>query len=262
VKPNKLILICFAALLSVLPKTMSQGVVDVTLSLDAATINAGETTTLHVFAQIIPDLRAESDRIFSWYVDVLNTNGAAASANYNAMLKTASDNDPSISSKGTPQGANQRGIYDTFINQPGAGTTNKVELMAIPVTGLAAGQTRFLVQSGTTVFELFDFIVAPAGGRPNPKIGGIYSAAFADLTVIKTTGPCSIQLAVGHPAPNGAIQLTFTPCAGRDHTVQYRAALNDAPGWLAFPGAPHNSGAVTVTNTTIQRFFRVVASGN
>src|SRR5262245_13709300 len=83
----------------------------VTASLDATSINAGQTTTLRVFAQVAPAFRPSSDRIFSWYLDVLNTNGPAASANYVAMVKPASDNDPLISSKGFADGANRRGIY-------------------------------------------------------------------------------------------------------------------------------------------------------
>src|SRR5437764_7853752 len=71
--------------------------VSVTLRLDTNQISVGAATTLHVFAQVVPSLRTNADRIFSWYVDVLNTNGTVASANYNAMIKAASDNDPQTS---------------------------------------------------------------------------------------------------------------------------------------------------------------------
>jgi hypothetical protein len=236
--------------------------VGVTLSLDSPTVAVSQTTTLRVFAQVVPNLRTNSERIFSWYVDVLNTNGSVASANYAAMQKTASDNDSQASSTGTPDGANRRGVYDFFINRPGAGVTNAVELMAIPITGQAAGQTRFRVQAGTTVPEFSsDFLVATTNGPA--YTGGDYAAAFVDLIVTGASG-CSPQLLAvplaGGGGPGGTFQLTFTPCPGRTHTVEYRAALGDVPGWLPLPGAPHNSGTVTITNATNYRFFRVRAS--
>src|SRR5260221_2055382 len=146
-------------------------VVAVTLRLDTNTLTLGSTTHLHVAAQILPAFRAGSDRIFSWYVDVIDTNGAAASANYALMQKTASDNDPSLSSSGTTVGANRRGVYDTFLNLPGAGVNAPVELMSIPITGTAVGQTRFQVQAGSGVPQMSsEFLVAPARGcAPLPR---------------------------------------------------------------------------------------------
>ena len=236
--------------------------VAVTMRLDTNVVAVGQGTLLHVSAQVVPSLRPSADRIFSWYVDVLNTNGVAAGANYNAMLKSASDNDPQLSSKGANDGANRRAIYDTFLNLPGAGVTNPVELMSIPVTGLTGGKTRFLVQAGTGADLSADFQVAPIGGG-QPYVGGDYSAAFVDLTVTNSV-PCPLSLVVtplaGGGRPGGTFQLSFSPCPGRTHTVEARAALGDIPGWQALPGAPHNSGVVIVTNTTTTRFFRVRAS--
>src|SRR4051794_24527436 len=79
---------------------MAQAVV-VTMRLDTNTISVGGSTTLRVFAQVAPNVRANAERIFSWYVDVLNTNGLVASANYGSMQKSASDNDPNLSSTGS-----------------------------------------------------------------------------------------------------------------------------------------------------------------
>jgi len=237
--------------------------VSVTMTLDAPAISVGGATTLHIYAQVVPSLRTNTDRIVSWYVDVLNTNGAVASANYAAMQKPTSDKDPQTSSNGVSQASNRRGIYDTFLNLPGAGTTNAVELMSIPVNGVAIGQTRFLVQAGSGVALMSsDFQAAPKGGGP-PYVGGDYAAAFIDLTV-SNSAPCLLQLQATRLAcgggPNGTLQLTFTPCPGRVHTVEFRNALGDVTGWQALPGAPHNSGSITVTNTTAQGFFRVRAS--
>lgn len=252
-------LLAGALLLGVARQGVAQAV-RVTMSVDAPVIAVGGATTLHIYAQVIPELRAGADRIVTWYVDVLNTNGLVAGANYGAMQKPASDRDPQTSSTGVTQAANRRGIYDTFLNLPGAGTTNRVELMSIPISGLAAGQTRFLVQAGSGVPLLSsDFLVAPkAGGAP--YVGGDYAVAFADLTV-GSTAPCVPQLQVtrvtGGGGPNGTLQLSFTPCPGMNHTVEVRGALGDATGWLPLPGAPHNTGSVTVTNSVTQRFYRV-----
>src|SRR5215510_12940618 len=105
------ILIFVVALMGVLVGGTANGTaqaVAVTVSLDNASITAGGSTVLHVFAQVTPALRSSADRIFSWYIDVLNNNGAAASANYAAMLKPASDNDQQVSSTGITQDANRR----------------------------------------------------------------------------------------------------------------------------------------------------------
>ena len=237
--------------------------VAVTARLDTNVLTAGQVTTLHILAQVVPSLRASSSQIFSWYVDVLNTNGVAASANYGAMLKTASDNDPQTSSKGTNDVSNRRAIYDTFLNLPGAGVTNPVELMSIPITGLTSGKTRFLVQAGTTASLSYDFQVVPSGGG-SPYTGGDYSAAFVDLTVTNSAAPCALQLVetrlAGSGQPGGTLQLSFTPCPGRNHTVEFIFTPTNGAVWQALPGAPHNSGVVTVTNTGSERIFRVHAN--
>jgi hypothetical protein len=238
--------------------TLAQSVA-VTATLDAATLAVGDSTTLHIVAQVLPNLRTNADRIFSWYVDVLNTNGTAVTANYGALQKTASDRDPQTSSSGVSQGNNRRGIYDTFLNRPFAGVSNGVELISIPVTASALGRTRFLVQAGSGVAGLStDFLVAQKNGGL-PLVGGDYSAAFVDLTVVGSVlcAPQLLAVPIGGGGPGQGFQLTFAPCSGRTHTVEFRNALGDVAGWQALPGAPHNSGTVSVTNSTTQRFFRV-----
>lgn len=229
--------------------------VAVTMRLDSASIPAGGNTILHIDAQVTPAFRSSADRIFSWYIDVLNTDGSVASANYAALTKPVSDNDPSVSSTGSTQSAHRRGIYDTFLSLPGAGTASPVELVRIPVVGVAAGTTRFTVQAGTGVAGLSaDFLVVPLSVS-EPFTGGDYSAATATLQVTGGTG-CNPRLSAARGA-GGSLTLTFTPCAGRTHFVEARGALGDAAGWQALPGAPHNSGSVTVNNTGTQRFFRI-----
>jgi len=235
------------------PSSSGQAVA-VSVRLDTNSLSVGNTTFLRVFAQVVPSLRPTSDRIFSWYVDVLNTNGSVAFANYGALQKPASDNDPLVSSSGTSQGANRQGIYDTFLNLPGAGVATPVELIRIPVVGQGGGTTRFVVQAGTGVTGLStDFLVAPSGAG-EPFTGGEYSGATATLLV--SGAGCNPALTVT-PGTGGNLNLTFIPCAGRTHTVEARTGLADATGWQPLPGAPHNSGSVTVANQGAQRFFRL-----
>ena len=250
----------FVSALVFAPIQTSAQVVAVTLRLDTNIVSVGGGTTLRVFAQVIPSVRTNADRIFSWYVDVLNTNGPVATANYASMQKSASDNLSQISSNGFNDGVNRRGIYDTFMNLPGAGVSNAVELMAIPVTGSSAGQTRFQVRAGSGVPALSsDFLVAPIGGGA-PLTGGDYSAANVNLTVVSVAAcPVTLQIAplTGGGGPGQSLQLSFTPCPGFNHTIEYRDALQDAAGWRPLAGAPHNSGSATVINTNSQRFYRV-----
>jgi hypothetical protein len=228
--------------------------VAVTLRLDTNNIAAGGSTVLHVLAQVVPAVRTNAERIFSWYVDVLHTNGAAVQADYAAMTKTASDREPSTSSTGSSSGANRVGIYDTFLNLPGAGVSNAVELMAIPVRGLTAGVTRFSIRAGTEVGLSNDFIVNPKTGTQE-FTGGDYRLAIADLTVTGTGGCGDIRLQL-LTVNTSVWQLRFTPCPGRNHTVEFRNALG-VGAWQPWPGAPHNSGVISVTNVTATRFFRV-----
>jgi hypothetical protein len=232
----------------------------VTAVLDTNAVPAGGSTTLRVFARVMPAQQANASRIFSWYVDVINTNGTAAAANYGAMQKTVSDKDPQTSSTGTPDGANRRAIYDTFLNLPGAGVSAPVELMAIPVSGVIAGQTRFRVQAGTGAGLSSDFLVAPVGGG-DPLTGGSYSLAEASLTVI--AGPTIPNVRVSLSVTNAAggakgVALSFPTTAGFNYTAQFRDQLTGGTGWQPLPGAPHNSGSAFQLSTTQTKFYRVV----
>ncbi len=231
--------------------------VAVTATLDKSRIGVGETATLHVYGQIVAAKQATTAQIFSWYVDLLNSSGTTAQIQANGLLKPASDNLPNISSPGSPDGANQRGIYDTFMNKPGAGHDAPVELFSVPILGVAPGTSTLQIRAGTGVSNLSsDFLVAPLGGG-DPLVGGDYTKATIQLEVASGTG-LSAKIA-SQPLANGQLQLTisFTPVAGKTHTVEFRPALGTGPDWQALPGAPHNSGSVTDTNTAPQRFYRI-----
>ena len=108
-------------------------VVAVTMQLDNPSIGLGGVTTLHVYAQVVPAQRPTSERIFSWYVDLLNPTPGIAAADYSQLQKPTSDNNAQTSSTGTTQSGNRLGIYDTFINdspvsKSGTGVNTPVEL--------------------------------------------------------------------------------------------------------------------------------------
>lgn len=236
--------------------------VGVTLRLDTNVITVGSTTLLHVAAQVLPAQRPNADRIFSWYVDLLNGNELAAATDYNRLQKTASDNDPQFSSAGIADGANRRGIYDTFMNLPGAGKDAPVDLLVVPVTGLAPGWTSFRIQPGTGVTNLAaDFIVAPSGGG-DPWLGGDYSVATVNLLVVDPTSLPRFQSVTHTNSANGAnqVMLSFEVQPDFDSQVEYLDTIGDLAGWQVLPGAPHNLGVITDVNPSPNRFYRLRSS--
>jgi len=234
-------------------------VVDVTLTLDTNTVAVGEMTQLRVWAQVIPSLQADAERIATWHLDLLNLNGAVASADYDAMVKPESDNYPAPgSSTGTDEGANRRGIFDSFLDlaKSGIGVTNPVQLMSIPVTGTAGGVVEFQAAAGTgEPLIAADFLVNPLD-LGDPMIGGNYGAASVQLNV---EAVCALQLGIGYTATPGVLALAFTPCAGYNHTVEFANVVTTNTVWMALPGAPHNTGSLNVTNSVSPRFYRVRA---
>jgi hypothetical protein len=249
---------CFMTLLlaSIVGETMAQSVI-VTVRLDRDSIGVGETTTLRVYGQVAPALRAASERIFSYYLDLLQAGGAAA-IERTGLLRPVSDKDPRTSSSGQPDGPNHVGIFDTLLNTPGAGRDAPVELFNVPVRGAELGTVTFSIRPGTTVPALAaDFLVAPAEGGA-PFLGGNYSAASATLNVGGSGAAPRVSIAVS-PVPNGPghhASLTFSAAPGVDHFVEYRDHL-ETGAWQVLPGAPHNSGTVTDESSAPQRFYRI-----
>jgi hypothetical protein len=246
----------WAALLLIVASAKGQ-IVSVTLRLDTNRVQVGTATTLHVLAQVVPAQRARTDRIFSWYVDLVNTGGSTAAASYETLSRSASDQDPRTSSSGKPDGANRRGIYDTFLNLAAAGRDTPVELFSVPVAGLAAGHASFAVQAGTGVTGLSaDFIVAPLGGG-DPLVGGDYSAARVELEV--TGGGQLPALSITRTPLSATVQrltITFPVSTGQDF-LEFRNGLNAGSAWQAWPAGPFNSGVVLDTNSLPHRFYRL-----
>jgi hypothetical protein len=237
-------------------------VVNVTMSLETNRIPVGGSTTLRVFASVVPSERENADRIFSWYVNLLNSAGTIARADYAQLSKPTSDNDPLISAKGVTEGFNQTGIYDTFLNLPGAGVAEPVLLFAVPVTGIALGKTTFKVQAGTGVSGLSeDFTVAPAGGG-DLLMGGNYSSANIDLQVIAAVvTPPSIKLTLKRPLPPtpGRLDLSFNVTNGWNYFVEWRTNLTTGSSWQKVSTSPLNTGTISLTNTAPRTFYRVQA---
>jgi hypothetical protein len=234
--------------------------VTVTLILDTNRIPVGASTLLRAFAQIVPAQRANADRIFSWHVDLLNASNSFAAANPSQLTRTASDQDPRTSSSGIMDVGNLRAVFDTFINAPGAGRTNPVELFSVPVRGVATGRATFRLQAGTGAGLSTDFIVAPSSGG-DPLLGGEYSKATAELEVIGTVLSPTLKIA-SSPLSAAAQRLviSFPTNPGSTYALEFRNNLEAGSDWQALPSAPHNSGTVFDTNNLPRRFYRLRVS--
>jgi hypothetical protein len=248
-----------AFLLSLFVHISSAQPVQVTLSLGTTHLAVGSTTTLQVSAQITPALRSATDRVFSWYVDLLNSSPGVAQFDLAQLAKPMADRDPRTSSSGRTDGINCRGIYDTFLNLPGAGKEQPVVLFTVPIRAVATGRVVFSIQAGTTVPNLSaDFIVAPAGGG-EPLIGGDYTTATIEL-IVGGASECVPNLQVSSATlPGGQIEITlaFTPCVARQHTVEYRDGFEPGTAWSSLPAGPHNSGSVRDLPSGARRFYRL-----
>lgn len=231
--------------------------VKVTLLFDTNRISVGQTTTLRAMAEIVPEFKPESLQIFSWYVNLENTAPTYGTANYAAIDRPASDMDPAFSSPGVTVGVHRHGIYDTFMNWPGAGRHEPIELFSVPVTGISLGSAVFRLAPGTGVDGLAsDFIVAPEGGG-EPFLGGDYADAVARLEVLRASvTPVPLRIVQAPIGPGRArVTISYTVQPNANHFLEYKNTL--AGSWATLAGSPHNSGTVIETNTLPTRFYRL-----
>jgi hypothetical protein len=158
----------------------------VTATLDNNSLQTGQATKLRVWGQVAPDIADQSDRIFSWYIDGLNSAPAAASPQWDQLLMPGCDSPTGTtasSSTGVSQGAARVGIRNTFLTKPAAGKLAPVQLFEVDVRATSAGQTVFSVRAGTGTPNIaYDFQVARAGGG-EAFTGGLYTSASVTLTV-------------------------------------------------------------------------------
>ena len=226
--------------------------VNVTIEADDVALAVGESTMVTVYGQIDAAIEGDSDRIFSWYIDVLNDNGGVVGG-YANVQTPSSDNTPQTSHDGTVEGAHLRGIHDTFLNHPGAGKGTRVVLVRFEVTALVAGSATFSVDAGSTVGPLSDFLVAQSGG--GSFAGGIYTEASVEITVTGELDLSGLDLRV--TSTGNQADLSFHPIPGFDHTVQSSETLLPL-SWVDLPGGPHNAGIASQVVAGIpRRFFRV-----
>jgi len=246
-----LFLILLPAVLLPVHRAAAQSV-NVTMAVNRASMLAGETATLRVYGRIKPALAAGSDRIFSWYVDVINAAPASIRVDWNTLIMSPSDNTPGLFSSGVNQGANnRRGIYNTFLNFAGAGKSSDVELFNVRLTALADGPATFTVSAGTGVPNLSnDFIVATAGGA-GFLTGGDYGAAVLTAQVVPlfVTPTALVKLA------NGSRRVDFPVFSGFNHRVEYSPDLD------TWTNAPSFSNLGSFTDAAAagiaRRFYRV-----
>jgi len=59
------------------------------------------------------------------------------------------------------------------------------------------------------------------------------------------------------PTGQSQVTISFPTQVGKNYTVEFRTDLSPNTSWQSLPGAPHNSGSITETNLTIQRYYRL-----
>lgn len=247
------IIVACGMVLNLTPLIAAQ-VVNVTMTLDESALMVGEETVLRVWAQVKPEYQAQADRIFSWWIDIVNTNGSVAALVGDQLTMIASDNEPAHSSSGTMDGAHIRGIHNTFMDLAGAGVGAPVELLAVPLRAEAAGVVTVGATGGTVGNLAFDFIVAPLDVQGDMMTGGDYSAAGVTLTVFSPE-PASLRI----ERESGGMQLAFDVLEGYYYEVHFADSLLGSPRWRPVAGAPHQTGIVPfVVERDPLRVFRLV----
>ena len=236
----------------------------VTMSLDRTSIRVGETTKLRVRGLVAPDIQSASDRIFSWYVDGLNSAAGTASPAWDGLLMPACDSPTgttSLSSRGTTQGANRIGIRNTFLTKPGAGVSSAVVLFEVDVTGVAAGTAAFSVRAGTgTPSVTNDFQVARLGGGP-AFTGGSYAAASVILTVTGDADDDNDGLTNAEEAALGSNPLaTDTDRDGLSDLEEYAYGSSLVSPSAAF--RPNAATAMVLVGSVTSEYQEVVVRRN
>jgi hypothetical protein len=72
----------------------------------------------------------------------------------------------------------------------------------------------------------------------------------------------SVLVIISHsPSPGGIdteVTLSYQVLPGKNYTIEYSDDLGPQTLWQPVPGAPHNSGSVTESVTSSQRFYRLI----
>ena len=181
-------LVCAAAALLLQATVLAAPAVRVTLQLDNNVLKVGDITTAHVMAEIVPEQKATTEQIVTWYLDFLNSAPSFIEIVPNSVIVPKADGGQNTSSKGTLTAGNLRAIFDTFFNTPDAGHDAPIELFSVRLRAIAVGASTFSVAAGTTAPALAeDFIVSSVTGEP--VYGGLYNTATAQITSFNNTPP-------------------------------------------------------------------------
>lgn len=153
------------------------------LRADSRQLAPGASTVLRAFARIAPEFRTMAEQIFSWNVDLLVLEPEVAVAEVASLVRPRSDLDPTLGSGGIADGAQIRGIRDSFLKLAGAGLDEEVELFSVTLRAVGSGTCVVRLRAGTFgVEEGPDFLVVPRGDE-EPWSGGDYSGAVVTLNV-------------------------------------------------------------------------------
>ncbi|MSU63750.1 MAG: hypothetical protein EXS31_15340 [Pedosphaera sp.] len=234
--------------------------VNVSVALSTNRLFAGETAMLQVSAQVAPEYQSVSDQLFSWNIDLMNTSGAVAGIQMAGLQKPGSDHDVLTSGNGTAEESNLRGIFDTFLQTPGAGKDRPILLLSVPVVGKNPGRALLYVQAGSAAAGLMeDFLVATLDDGASLG-GGDYSLARVELEVVAPVPPVTdvrSTLSFLTSQDRSHLALRYPTMAGKRYFVEFAEQLDPPVVWLPALDAPDNSGAVLITNVGGQRYYRI-----
>lgn len=240
------------------PPTPQAPAVKVTLTLEQSQISLGSRTLLRAFAQVNAGAMSDADQIFSWNVDLLVLDSTVARIDSQGLRREASDRDPATSSEGTPDGADLRGIRDTFLNLPAAGRTEAVELFSVPVETFGSGVARFRVRPGGRGlgFEA-DFLVLPLGDGPFRE-GADYANAYVELRVVaEELEPPRLTIRA-LPGQQARLEMQAPGANAGAYVLEATESLGSSAAWAPVGGGTWEGDRFSVELNLVnaQRFFR------
>lgn len=233
--------------------------VQATLRVDRASLGAGETTVIRAFAQVDASLRSTADRIFSWNLDLLSLDPEVAVPDPGSLVRPVSDKDPVLGSVGVADGPHLRGIRDSFLELPGAGVAQAVELFSVAIRALAPGKATFRLRAPVGSGGLDpDFLVLPFDDR-DAWSGAGYAGAVVTLTVNATGAGTPPTLRIG-PGADGAIRIEGSTGAGGRVALEESDGLETPAVWRRVAEAAAGSTVVGYETkpTAPRRFYRAV----
>lgn len=233
--------------------------VQATLRVDRANLGIGETTVIRAFAQVDASLRSTADRIFSWNVDLLSLDPEVAVPDPGSLVRPVSDKDPVLGSTGLVDGPHLRGIRDSFLELPGAGLAQAVELFSVAVRALTPGKATFRLRAAVAGGGLDpDFLVLPIDDR-DAWSGAGYEGAVVTVTVNGTGAGTPPTLRIG-PGAVGAVRIEAATVAGSRVALEESDGLEAGAVWKRVAESADGTAVVSyeTKSTAPRRFYRAV----